>query len=201
MPPYGMNGGPSPPMIGIGLGPSTSSLLQQLQQQQQQLLQKKQRQQQQQQHQHQQQQQLSFQDGPGGPNPMQHANGGSFPSQEQLHRNPPSDIIVFEHIHLEECTLDTVNKYFEQFGTITGIQMQKDAKRVAVRYASIGKAKNAYACHKVIFGNRGLGSQPAGVRIAGAGATRPEGSGAVGAPMQQASLALMRPPHTHFSET
>ncbi|KAF9968692.1 hypothetical protein BGZ70_010198 [Mortierella alpina] len=62
--------------------------------------------------------------------------------------------LVVEHIPDEFNTIDKVNDFFKQFGSLTNIQVDQAAHKALIQYSSREEASNAYNSPEVIFGNR-----------------------------------------------
>ncbi|GJJ71935.1 RNA-binding protein 26 [Entomortierella parvispora] len=62
--------------------------------------------------------------------------------------------LVVEHIPDEFNTIDKVNDFFKQFGSLTNIQVDQPAHKALLQYSTNEEAKAAYNSPEVIFGNR-----------------------------------------------
>ncbi|ORY26414.1 hypothetical protein BCR33DRAFT_859096 [Rhizoclosmatium globosum] len=98
------------------------------------------------------QQPQSFRGAFRGGSSMRGSFRGGFNQQTPYRR--PGETITIQNIPPESCTLDTVNTYFKQFGTITDIKIDIPNARAVIRYSSPSEAKAAHTSPDVIFGNR-----------------------------------------------
>ncbi|KAI1293931.1 hypothetical protein EDD11_008339 [Mortierella claussenii] len=62
--------------------------------------------------------------------------------------------LVVEHIPDEYNTIDKVNEFFKQFGSLTNIQVDQTLHKALIQYSSRDEANAAYNSPEVIFGNR-----------------------------------------------
>ncbi|KAG0212711.1 hypothetical protein BGX28_005744 [Mortierella sp. GBA30] len=62
--------------------------------------------------------------------------------------------LVVEHIPDEYNTIDKVNEFFKQFGSLTNIQVDQPAHKALIQYSTRDEASAAYNSPEVIFGNR-----------------------------------------------
>ncbi|KAF9994323.1 hypothetical protein BGZ80_005782 [Entomortierella chlamydospora] len=62
--------------------------------------------------------------------------------------------LVVEHIPDEYNTIDKVNEFFKQFGSLTNIQVDQPAHKALIQYSNRDEASAAYNSPEVIFGNR-----------------------------------------------
>ncbi|KAG0252572.1 RNA-binding protein 27, partial [Mortierella polycephala] len=62
--------------------------------------------------------------------------------------------LVVEHIPDEYNTIDRVNEFFKQFGSLTNIQVDQPAHKALIQYSTREEASAAYNSPEVIFGNR-----------------------------------------------
>ncbi|KAF9435410.1 hypothetical protein BGZ76_006338 [Entomortierella beljakovae] len=62
--------------------------------------------------------------------------------------------LVVEHIPDEFNTIDKVNEFFKQFGSLTNIQVDQSAHKALIQYSTREEANAAYNSPDVIFGNR-----------------------------------------------
>ncbi|KAF9199240.1 hypothetical protein BGZ49_010668 [Haplosporangium sp. Z 27] len=62
--------------------------------------------------------------------------------------------LVVEHIPDEFNTIDKVNEFFRQFGSLTNIQVDQAAHKALIQYSNRDEASAAYNSPEVIFGNR-----------------------------------------------
>ncbi|KAF9111475.1 hypothetical protein BGX27_004872 [Mortierella sp. AM989] len=112
--------------------------------------------------------------------------------------------LVVEHIPDEYNTIDKVNEFFKQFGSLTNIQVDQSAHKALIQYSSREEANAAYNSPEVIFGNRfvkvywqpdDLDAATFGRQPKPTGQVRPEktlGAGAHGGP--HAHHAAPKPP-------
>ncbi|KAG0044824.1 hypothetical protein BGZ83_009901 [Gryganskiella cystojenkinii] len=89
--------------------------------------------------------------------------------------------LVVEHIPDEFNTIDKVNEFFKQFGSLTNIQVDQTAHKALLQYSTNEEAKAAYNSPEVIFGNRFVKVywQPDDLDAGTFGASQPKPTGQV----------------------
>ncbi|KAF9279938.1 hypothetical protein BGZ68_007603 [Mortierella alpina] len=109
--------------------------------------------------------------------------------------------LVVEHIPDEFNTIDKVNDFFKQFGSLTNIQVDQPAHKALIQYSTREEASAAYNSPEVIFGNRFVKVywQPDDVDAATFG-RQPKPTGQVRPEMGAGSGpgGAHRPPHSHI---
>jgi RNA-binding protein 26 len=112
---------------------------------------------------------------------------------------PAKNSLVVEHIPDEFNTIDKVNEFFKQFGSLTNIQVDQPAHKALIQYSSNEEAKAAYNSPEVIFGNRFVKVywQPDDLNADTFGVPQPKPTGQV---RPEASATGMAHRHQPFSQ-
>lgn len=92
--------------------------------------------------------------GRGGPPRRGRGRGARAGMAGHMPAPRSQDTLVVENIPPEYLDLVPVNDYFKRFGTITNIQVEPEAARAVISYATPAEAEAAHKSPEVIFGNR-----------------------------------------------
>ncbi|KAL2913852.1 hypothetical protein HK105_206586 [Polyrhizophydium stewartii] len=74
-------------------------------------------------------------------------------------RGPPraraeSRTLCLQNVPPESCTLDSINRFFKAFGTLTNIHVDPGARRAVIQFSRVDEAVAAFRSPDAIFGNR-----------------------------------------------